>query len=205
MIRCTTIALAVAVPCWCSHGARGRSRRGGAGAGSWSLLLPLSRPMRCVWRAAPFGFPLSSPAGTVLQVVCAFRELGPVALPVRAACLLPGVALALPRLPPPPSPIHLARAPREAPLRGAGRAVPGGPCASALTARVPCSSCLAWRGLARSPRLPAYLPVVCPHEDGSVWLGSSAEAARGRGERILAPLAGWQAPILCRGARSGLQ
>ena len=68
--------------------------------------LPAPRVSRCVWRAVPSGCPLPSLAGTPFQAVCAFRELGPVALLVFPACPLCVCALALPRrpLPPPPSP-----------------------------------------------------------------------------------------------------
>ena len=65
--------------------------------------LPAPRVPRCVWRAVPSGCPLSSLAGTPFHAVCAFRELGLVALLVVPACPLRVCALALPRrlLPPP--------------------------------------------------------------------------------------------------------
>ena len=84
-----------------------RRSRQGRGVGLVPVLVFLSSPSRssrCVWWVAPFGCPLPSPAGTPFQVVCAFRELGPVALLVRAACPLCVGALALPRCSPPPPP-----------------------------------------------------------------------------------------------------
>ena len=77
--------------------------------------LPAPRFLRCVWRAAPSGCPLSSLAGTPFHAVCAIHRLGPVALLVFPACLLRVCALAVSRRPrPPPLPgsvwrAHLAR------------------------------------------------------------------------------------------------
>ena len=82
--------------------------------------LPAPRVSRRVWRAVLSGCPLPSLAGTPFHAVSAFRELGPVALPVFAACPLCVCALALPRRPPPaPLPwvvwrAHLARSRRWA-------------------------------------------------------------------------------------------
>ena len=64
--------------------------------------LPAPRVPRCVWRAVPSGCPLPSLAGTRFHAVCAFREVGPVALLVVPACPLRVCALALPRRPLPP-------------------------------------------------------------------------------------------------------
>ena len=64
--------------------------------------LPAPRVPRCVWRAVLSGCPLPLLAGTPFHAVCAFRELGPVALLVVPACPLRVCALALPRRPPPP-------------------------------------------------------------------------------------------------------
>ena len=83
----------------------------GSGGLGWYLVLCLSRfPLpttrvpRCVWRAVPSGCPLASLAATPFHAVCAFRELGLVALLVVPACPLRLCALALPRRPlPPPS------------------------------------------------------------------------------------------------------
>ena len=68
--------------------------------------LPAPRFLPCVWRAVPFGCPLSSLADTPFHAVCAFRGLGPVALLVFLACPLCVCALALSRCPraPPPLP-----------------------------------------------------------------------------------------------------
>ena len=77
--------------------------------------LPAARFLRCVWRAVPLGFPLSSLAGRSFHAVCAFRGLGVIALLVFPACPLWVCALALPPFPrPPPHPwlvwrAHLAR------------------------------------------------------------------------------------------------
>ena len=80
--------------------------------------LPAPPVLRCVWRAVPSGCPLPSLAGTPFHAVCAFRELGPVALLVVPACPLHMCALALPRRPLPPPWVvwraHLARSPHWA-------------------------------------------------------------------------------------------
>ena len=96
-----------------------RSRPVLGGSGRYLVLclsrfpLPAPRVPRCVWRAVPSGCPLSSLAGTPFHAVCAFRELGPVALLVVPACPLLVCALALPLRPPPPPWVvwraHLAR------------------------------------------------------------------------------------------------
>ena len=92
---------------------------GSGGSGRYLVLclsrFPLPAPPvpRCVWRAAPSRCPLPSLAGTPFHAVCAFRELGPVALLVVPACPLRVCALALPRRPLPPPWVvwcaHLAR------------------------------------------------------------------------------------------------
>ena len=110
------------------------------------FLLPAPRVPCSVWRAVPSECPLRSLAGTPFHAVCAYRELGPVALLVVPACPLPVCALALPRRPPPPPLGGVACAPRTVPALGAGRAVPRGPCPSACPAPVPCSVWRAWGG-----------------------------------------------------------
>ena len=107
---------------------------------------PALRVPRCVWQAVTSGCPLPSLAGEPFQAVCAFRELGPVALLVVPACPLRVCALALPRRPLPPPLGGVACAPRAVPALGAGRAVPRGPCPSACPARVPCSVWRTWGG-----------------------------------------------------------
>ena len=125
---------------------------GSGGSGRYLVLClsrfphPAPRVPRCVWRAVPSGCPLPSLAGTPFQAVCAFRELGPVALLVVPACPLRVCALALPRRPLPPPLGGVACAPRAVPALGAGRAVPRGPCPSACPAPVPCSVWRAWGG-----------------------------------------------------------
>ena len=130
------------------------------------LLAP--RAPRCVWRALPFGCPLPSPAGTPFHAVCAFRELGPVALLVFPACPLCVCALALPRRPrpPPPPPAGVARAPHAVPALGAGRAVQRGLCPSACPALFPCSVWRAWGGAARFRFPPTWLGVCAPRGAG---------------------------------------
>ena len=149
MAQCATTALAGAVPRLCVRGARGQFR----GSGRYLVLclsrfpLPAPRVPRCVWRAVPSRCPLPSLAGTPFEAVCAFRELGLVALLVVPACPLRVCALALPRRPLPPPPLGgVACAPRAVPALGAGRAVPHGPCPSACPAPVPCSVWRAWGG-----------------------------------------------------------
>ena len=102
MALCATTALAGAVSRLCVRGARGRF---GGGSGRYLVLclscfpLPAPRVPRCVWRAVPSGCPLPSLAGTPFHAVCAFRALGPVALPVVPACPFRVCALALSRCP----------------------------------------------------------------------------------------------------------
>ena len=108
--------------------------------------LPDPRVPRCVWRAVPSGCPLPSLAGTPFHAVCAFRALGPVALPVVPACPFRVCALALSRCPLPPPLGGVACAFRVVPALGAGRAVPRGLCPSAFPAPVPCSVWRAWGG-----------------------------------------------------------
>ena len=130
----------------------------GSGGSGWYLVfclprfpLPAPRAPRCVWRAVPSTCPLPSLAGTPFHAVCAFRELGPVALLVVPACPLRVCGLALPRRPLPPpwlvwrahlaqsrhwalvGPFHVVRAPSRVRPRslapsgklGGGRSGPG--------------------------------------------------------------------------------
>ena len=77
------------------------------------LVVPSSRPSSCMWQVVQSGCPLPSLAGTGLGVGCAFRELGPVVLVVRAVCPLCACSLALPRFLRLPSPVlSRARTPR---------------------------------------------------------------------------------------------
>ena len=139
---------------------------GSGGSGRYLALclsrfsLPAPRVPRCVWRAVPSGCPLPSPAGTPFHTVCAFRALGPVALPVVPACPFRVCALALSRCPPPPPLGGVACASRVVPALGAGRAVPRGPCPSACPAPVPCSVWRAWGGAVRSRFPPTWLGVA---------------------------------------------
>ena len=163
MALCATTALAGAVSRPCVRGARGRF---GGGSGRYLVLclscfpLPAPRVPRCVRRAVPSGCPLPSLAGTPFHAVCAFRALGPVALPVVPACPFRVCALALSRCPLPPPLGGVARASRAVPALGAGRAVPLGPCPSACPAPVPCSVWRAWGGAVRSRFPPSWLGVV---------------------------------------------
>ena len=122
--------------------------------------LPAPRVPRCVWRSVPSGCPLPSLAGTPFHAVCAFRELGPVALLVVPACPLRVCALALPRRPLPFPVGGVACARRAVPAMGDGRAVPRGLCPSACPAPVPCSVWRAWGGAVRSRFPPTWLGVV---------------------------------------------
>ena len=139
---------------------------GSGGSGRYLVLClsrfphPTPRVPRSVWRAVPSGCPLPSLAGTPFHVVCAFRELGPVALLLVFACPLRGCALALPRRPPPPPLAGVACAPRAVPALGAGRAVPRGLCPFACPAPVPCSVWRAWGGAVRSRFPPTWLGAV---------------------------------------------
>ena len=122
--------------------------------------LPAPGVPRCVWRAVPSGCPLPSLAGTPFHAVCAFRALGPVALPVVPACPFRVCALALSRCPLPPPLGGVACASRVVPALRAGRAVPDCPCPSACPAPVPCSVWRAWGGAVRSRFPPTWLGVV---------------------------------------------
>ena len=96
MAQWATTALAGAVPRLCVRGARGRFRGLGPVPGVVSLPFPPSRPASPALRVA--GRPVRvSLAGTPFHAVCAFRELGPVALLVVPACPLRVCALVLPR------------------------------------------------------------------------------------------------------------
>ena len=161
MALCATTAFAGAVPRLCVRGARGRLGGFGPVPGIVSLSFPLPAPRvpRCVWRAVPSGCPLPSLTGTPFHVVCSFRALGPVALPVVPACPFRVCALALSRCPLPPPLGGVARASRVVPALGAGRAVPRGPCPSACPAPVPCSVWRAWGGAVRSRFPPTWLGV----------------------------------------------
>ena len=152
MAQCATTALAGAVPRPCVRGARGRFGGLGPVPGVVSLPFPPSRPACPALRVSgiPSGCHLPSLAGTPFHAVCAFRELGPVALLVVPACPLRVCALALPRRPRPPPLGGVACAPRAVPALGACRAVPRGPCPSARPAPVPCSVWRAWGGAVRS-------------------------------------------------------
>ena len=139
----------------------------GSGGSGWYLAsclfrfpLPAPRVPRCVWRAVPSGCPLPSLAGTPFHAVCAFRALGPVALPVVPTCPFRVCALALSRCPLPPPLGGVARASRVVPELGAGRAVPRGPCPFACPAPVPCSVWRAWGGGGPVP-VPPYLAGGC--------------------------------------------
>ena len=146
---------------------------GSGGSGRYLVLclsrfpLPAPRVPRCVWRAVLSGCPLPSLAGTPFHAVCAFRELGPVALLVVPACPLRVCALALPRRPLPPPLGGVACAPRAVPALGACRAVPRRLCPSACPAPVPCSVCRALGGGGPVP-VPPYRAWGCAPPVGRV-------------------------------------
>ena len=121
---CPTTALAGAVPSSCVRGVHGRA---GVGPVRFPPLFPVSYAAPALGVAVdPSGFPFSSFVGMPFHVVCVFRGLGPVALPVRVACpLCVGARLLSRRLrsscpgpvaPPPPSSLraHCARFPCRA-------------------------------------------------------------------------------------------
>ena len=92
----------------------------------------------------------------------------------------------------PPSCCCLGRALREVPSQDAHRAVRGGSCPSAFSARVPCSACRGLGGRAARPsRLPSGSPVV--FRGVRVWAlslpGPFVLGARGRGPLPLFPRA----------------
>ena len=183
MALCATTALAGAVSRLCVRGARGRF---GGGSGRYLVLclscfpLPAPRVPRCVWRAVPSGCPLPSLAGTPFHAVCAFRALGPVALPVVLACPFRVCALALSRCPLPPPLGGVARASRVVPALGAGRAVPLGPCPSACPAPVPCSVWRAWGGAVRSRFPPPWLGVAGAAASGRPSSGAGSQGSASR-------------------------
>ena len=153
--------------------------------------LPAPRVWRCVWCAVLSGCPLPSLAGTPFHAVCAFRELGPLALLVVPACPLRVCALALPRRPPPPpwvvwhahlaqsrhwalvAPFHVVRAPLRVLPRslapfgvlGGGRAGPGSPLPGlglcAPHGAGPWRSCSRGQGLGGGGGSPCAVPPVC--------------------------------------------
>ena len=154
---------------------------GSGGSGRYLVLclsrFPLLAPRvpRCLWRAVPSGCPLPLLAGTPFHAVCAFRELGPVALLVVPACPLRVCVGSRSRGVCSPPPLGgVACAPRAVPALGAGRAVPRGPCPSACPAPVPCSVWRAWGGGRSSPGSP--LPgLACTPCGGCVprgWWGA---------------------------------
>ena len=135
---------------------------GSGGSGRYLVLclsrfpLPAPRVPRCVLRAVLSGCPLPSLAFTPFNAVCAYCELGLVAILVVPACPLRVCALALPQRPLPPPMGGVACAPRAVPALGAGRAIPRGPYPSACPAPVPCSVWRAWGGGGPVP-VPPYL------------------------------------------------
>ena len=169
----------------------------GARAGTWCCVSPASPFPPRVSRAACGGpsrpgvpYPRSLP----FHAVCAFRELGPVALLVVPACSLRVCALALPRRPIPPPLGGVACAPRAVPALGAGRAVRRGPCPSACPAPVPSSVWCAWAGrYGPGSPLPG-LGLSAPLWGGSVayalWGLRAAGVAGGR------PRGGWPATVV---------
>ena len=144
--------------------------------------LPAPRVPRCVWRAVLSGCPLPSLAGRPVHAVCAFCELGPVALLVVPALPLCVCALALPRRPLPPPLGGLACAPRAVPALGAGRAVRRGLCPSVCPAPFPCSVWRAWGKAVRSRFLPTWLALhTLPGLRGAGVVGGRPRGGGGGG------------------------
>ena len=173
---------------------------GSGGSGQYLVLflslfpLPAPRVPRCVWRAVLAGCPLSSPTGTPFHAVCAFRELGPVALLVVPACPLRVCALALPwRTPPPPWVVwraHLARS-RHWALVGPFHVVRA---PARVLPRTLAPSGVLGGGAVRSRFSPTWLGAVRPPWGGSVayalWGLRAAGVAGGR------PRGGWPATVV---------
>ena len=181
--RCSTTALAGAVPCSCVRGTRGR-----CGGGGWSRCRVFCRPCypppaprsrRCVWRAVPSGclLPLLAryaiPCGLCVPRARSGCPSGIPRLTFVCACAR-ALAASMPLYPPR---VGVARAPRLVPVLGAGRAVPCGLCPSACPASIPCAVWLAGGRLARSRSPLAWLGVVCPLLGGPARPGRSG--ARG--------------------------
>ena len=119
--------------------------------------LPAPHVLRCVWRAILSGCHLPSLAATPFHAICAFRELGPVALLVVPVCPLRVCALALPRRPPPPPwvvwRVHLARSQHSA-LVGLFKVVRAPP---RVLPRSLAPSGVLWGGAVWSRFLPTWL------------------------------------------------
>ena len=150
---------------------------------------PAPRSPRCVWRVVLSGCPLPSPAGAPFHAVCAFRELGPVALLLFPACPLHVCALALSRR---PRPSCLPRSVWRRHLAWFWCRAPVGPFLAVCTpprllprSRVP--SDLFSGGAARSRSLRAWLGVLCPLAGGAVRPGLSGAGRGGGGAACVPP------------------
>ena len=156
MAQWATTALAGALPRPSVRGARGRFGGLGPVPGVVSLPFPPSRPACPALRVAghPVRVFLPSLAGTPFHAVCAFRELGLVALLLVPACPLRVCALALRRRPPPPPWVVW----RAVGAVGAGVWV-WGPYTDPL-ARTPCGGCVPrrWWGAVPLPGLGLCAP-----------------------------------------------
>ena len=86
----------------------------------------------------------------------------------------------------PPPPVGVARAPRVVPVRGAGRAVPGGLCPSAFPAPVPCSTFLA-RGGWPGP----FVPLPGSGSLAPLWAGLCVRGGPALGGRGGGRARGW--------------
>ena len=177
---------------------------GSGGSGRYLVLclsrfpLPAPRVPRRVWQGVLAGCPLPLLDGTPFHVVCAFCELGPVALLVVPACPLCVCALALPRRPLPPPLGGVVCAPREVSALGAIGAVPRGPFPSACPAPVPCSVWHVGGGGGPGP-VPPYLAWGCAPPLGRVrGVCPVAAACRGGGG---GPSLGGVACHRCEGRR----
>ena len=154
---------------WCAVLAAGQG--GGTGAGSRLPFFPLA-PLGARVAGCPVPVSLLLACWYAIPVVCVFRDLGPVALLVRAACPFCVCAPALPRYSrSPSSPVsctHFARSPRRT-LVGPFQVVRAPPrfLLGSLSPPVLCVG----GGLARTPCLPAWLNVACPHGGGFVLPG----------------------------------
>ena len=182
------------------------------------------RSSRMLLRIALSCCPLPLPAGTPFHVVCAFCELSRVALLVCVACTLPGYLFALLRCSRlVTSPCTFARALREVPLHGAGRAVARGSCplrvsclylwlfpswvqGGGLSALHPSRLLVALRGLQSWAHTLTWLPVPWAGIQGPLptFSGRGTSGMGARHQPLIASwccaLWGWQEGILGGGA-----
>ena len=159
MARCTTTALAGAVPSPCVRGARGRFGGRGPVPGVVSLPFPPLRPacpaLRGGGRSVRVSLTLARwyaiPRGLCVPRARSGCPSG------RSRVFFVCVCARAPAASAPPPLGGVACAPRAVPALGANKAVPRGPCPSTCPAPVPCSVWRAWGGAVRSRFPPTWL------------------------------------------------